>query len=176
MDLILIRHTSVEVPTGYAYGQSDVPLKASFKTEALQVKAQLKDSAFDEIWSSPSSRCLRLAETCGYTDIQKDKRLMEINFGEWEMKSWQEIYADPRSKNWFKDWVHVAPPKGESCQQQYKRLQSFIEERKSYGVQRLLVFTHGGILALAKVLIGIYPLEEALRNIPPYGQLLRIKY
>ena len=27
MEIYLIRHTSVDVPAGYAYGQTDVPLK-----------------------------------------------------------------------------------------------------------------------------------------------------
>ena len=34
MELYLIRHTSVDVPAGYSYGQTDVPLRDSFETEA----------------------------------------------------------------------------------------------------------------------------------------------
>ena len=34
MEVILIRHTSVDVPVGICYGQTDVPLKESFEEEA----------------------------------------------------------------------------------------------------------------------------------------------
>lgn len=34
MEVILIRHTSVDVPPGMCYGQTDVPLKPTFETEA----------------------------------------------------------------------------------------------------------------------------------------------
>ena len=38
MEIYLIRHTSVDVPAGYAYGQTDVPLKPTFEEEAEEVK------------------------------------------------------------------------------------------------------------------------------------------
>ena len=34
MKVVFVRHTSVEVPGGTAYGRSDVPLRASFPLEA----------------------------------------------------------------------------------------------------------------------------------------------
>ena len=34
MEVILIRHTSVDVPPGVCYGQTDVPLKPTFEQEA----------------------------------------------------------------------------------------------------------------------------------------------
>ena len=41
MKLYLIRHTSVDVPQGTCYGQSNVPLKSSFEEEAEIVKQNL---------------------------------------------------------------------------------------------------------------------------------------
>ena len=34
MEIILIRHTSVDVPQGVCYGQTDVPLRDTFEQEA----------------------------------------------------------------------------------------------------------------------------------------------
>lgn len=34
MDIYLVRHTSVDVPKGYTYGHTDVPLRNTFQTEA----------------------------------------------------------------------------------------------------------------------------------------------
>ena len=38
MEIYLVRHTSVDIPAGYAYGQTDVPLRPSFEDEAEAVK------------------------------------------------------------------------------------------------------------------------------------------
>lgn len=96
MEVFLIRHTAVDVPAGYAYGQTDVPLKASFMEEAARVKQVLEGHTFDQVWSSPLSRCRRLATYCGYPEPMIDPRLMEVSFGEWEMKSWDDVSSDPR--------------------------------------------------------------------------------
>ena len=46
MEIYLIRHTSVDVPAGYAYGQTDVPLKPTFEEEAeIDLKAVKKEIA-----------------------------------------------------------------------------------------------------------------------------------
>ena len=64
MKLYLIRHTSVDVPQGTCYGQSNVPLKSSFEDEAEIVKKNLDGIAFDAVYSSPLSRCRKLARYC----------------------------------------------------------------------------------------------------------------
>ena len=42
MEVIFIRHTSVDVPPGVCYGQSDVPLRDSFSQEAAVTSENLK--------------------------------------------------------------------------------------------------------------------------------------
>ena len=42
MEVIFIRHTSVDVPRGVCYGQSDVPLRNSFEQEATIASGNLK--------------------------------------------------------------------------------------------------------------------------------------
>ena len=100
INLTFIRHTSVDVPPGVCYGQTDVPLAPSFPEEALIVKDGLAGIHFDEIYCSPLSRCVRLAEYCGFTTPKFDKRLMEMNFGEWEMIRYDKI-TDPRLQEWY---------------------------------------------------------------------------
>ena len=43
MEVILIRHTSVDVPPGVCYGQTDVPLKPTFEAEAAVTAENLKN-------------------------------------------------------------------------------------------------------------------------------------
>ncbi len=174
MEIYLIRHTSVDVPAGYAYGQTDVPLKNTFPQEAAAVQTKLKGLVFDQVWSSPLSRCVRLAAACGYPDARRDARLKEIDFGDWEMKSWNEISSDPRSAAWFADWIDVPAPGGESLAGQYRRVAGFLDEVRRSGADRIAVFAHGGVLTCANVYAGKYSLEEAFRNVPGYGEVIKL--
>ena len=86
MEIYLIRHTSVDVPAGYAYGQTDVPLKPTFEEEAEEVKKGLSDHTFDKVWTSPLTRCVRLANYCGFPEAEREDRIKEVNSGEWATK------------------------------------------------------------------------------------------
>jgi broad specificity phosphatase PhoE len=48
--------------------------------------------------------------------IDVDPRLRELNFGDWEGRTWDDLQRDDgaRLSAWMQDWVHVAPPGGES--------------------------------------------------------------
>lgn len=174
MEIYLIRHTSVDVPPGYAYGHTDVPLKDSFPEEAAAVKKQLDGIEFDQVWTSPLSRCVQLAAACGYPEARRDDRLKELDFGVWEMKSWDEISSDPRSQAWFADWIGVPAPEGESLSDQYQRIAAFLEEARRSGAGRIAIFAHGGVLTCANVYAGKYSLEEAFKNVPGYGEVIKL--
>lgn len=175
MEIYLVRHTSVDVPAGYAYGQTDVPLRPSFEEEAQVVKETLSGHTFDKVWCSPLTRCVRLATYCGYPDAERENRIKEINFGEWEMKSWEELSSDPRSKNWFDDWINIPAPSGESLQDQYNRVSSFLDELRKSGLQKVCLFAHGGVLTCARVYNGEYALKDAFKNVPSYGAVIKLE-
>ena len=56
MVIYLMRHTAVDVPQGVCYGQTDVPLKPTFETEATQTAANLQGLSFCLLYTSPSPR------------------------------------------------------------------------------------------------------------------------
>ena len=58
MVIYLMRHTAVDVPQGVCYGQTDVPLKPTFETEATQTAANLQGLSFDKVYTSPLTRCV----------------------------------------------------------------------------------------------------------------------
>lgn len=106
MKITFIRHTSVDVPPGTCYGWSDVPLAPTFTEEARHVQKNLTGMDFDRVYTSPLTRCRRLAAYCGYPHAIPDSRLKEMNFGEWEMQAWETI-RDPHLQDWFEDWLHL---------------------------------------------------------------------
>ena len=178
MELTLIRHTAVDVLPGVCYGQTDVPLKESFEQEAVVTSACLRElvvakGAFDVAFTSPLSRCTRLANACGYGDALRDDRLKELNFGEWEMQSFSQI-KDPRLQEWFADYFNVCATGGESFQMQYARVAAFLDELKQQEYHRVAIFAHGGVLICAQIYAGSITLEEAFSALTPYGGIVEI--
>ena len=175
MQLVLIRHTSVAVPRGVCYGQTDVALAESFQEEASVVKENLKRFTFDHVYSSPLSRCVKLARFCGYENPIIDSRLIEMNFGEWEMKHYDEI-KDPRLQKWFKDYINVAATGGESVLDQRRRFMDFIKEIKELHPDKTIgIFTHGGILINALVALAGKSYAAMYNALPPYGSIIEIE-
>lgn len=64
-EIIVVRHTSVDVPQGVCYGGTDVGLQATFPEEAALVAAKLADIIPDLVLSSPLSRATKLARERG---------------------------------------------------------------------------------------------------------------
>jgi len=174
MEVLLIRHTAVEVAPGICYGQTDVPLKSTFEQEAEIVKgALLSHEPFDAVYTSPLSRCARLAVYCGYPDAILENRIMEINFGEWEMQPYAEI-QDPRLQEWYDDYLNVRATGGESFMILYERVVSFLEELKTEQYSKVALFCHGGSILCAQVYAKTISVEEAFKSLTPYGGIVRI--
>ena len=161
MEIVLIRHTSVDVPPGVCYGQTDVPLKPSFEQEAAVSKENLKVYLpFDHVYTSPLTRCVRLASYCGYPDA--------------EMKPFDRN-DDPRLQEWYADYLNVVATGGESFAMQYQRVSSFLDELKTKPYQRVAIFAHGGVLICAQIYAGLIKAEEAFNALTPYGGIIRIE-
>lgn len=173
MDVFLIRHTSVDVPPGTCYGHTDVALRPTFPEEATRVKQELDAHTFDAVYTSPLSRCTRLAAYCGYPDALRDDRLKEMNMGEWEMQLFDAI-TDPRIQEWYDDYLHVSPTGGESYPEMQRRISAFLDELRETKHRRVALFAHGGVLMCARVHAGHLPPAEALRQLTPFGGIVRI--
>ena len=174
MEVILVRHTSVDVPPGTCYGQTDVPLRSTFEEESIVIASALQsDAPFDQVYTSPLSRCTKLATFCGYADAQQDERLMEMNFGEWEMKRYDEI-KDPQLQAWYADWQQVSATGGESFVQQYERVAHFLSELKQKPYRKVAIFAHGGVLTCARIYAKGISAEEAFAPPTPYGGIIRL--
>lgn len=176
MEIYLIRHTSVDVTPGYCYGNTDVETKSSFEDEAECVKNKLTGISFDRVYTSPLTRAVKLASYCGYEDAIRDARLKELNFGEWEMKNYDELYAnDPRFKRWSNNYMVERCPGGESFNDMHDRVSAFIDETRKKGYDRVAAFCHGGILASAMLIAGKVNKDELFSHIPPYGSVISIE-
>ncbi len=175
MEIILIRHTSVDVAAGTCYGQSDVGLAPTFPQEAAATLESLKCyEPFDAVFSSPLSRARQLAAFCGYANPIVDARLMEMSMGEWEMKRYDDL-DDPYSRQWFDDYMNLPTPGGESFPMLYRRVAAFLDELRQQPYQRVAVFSHGGVLLCAGIYGGCFDRQHAYEHQVPYGDIERIE-
>lgn len=168
MRVFLIRHTSVGVPKGTCYGQTDVPLASSFEEEAAKTKALTEREHFDHAYTSPLSRCTRLADYCGYPDAERDDRLKEMDMGEWEMQRWDDI-SDPHLQEWYADYLHQPTTGGESFRQLRSRVYAFLDELRTKPYRQVAVFAHGGVLVCAGLYGRLFEEENCFSHQVPYG-------
>lgn len=175
MEVYIVRHTSVDVPYQICYGQTDVPVReASFEQEAEAVKERLASLTFEAVFTSPFTRCVRLASYCGYPDARRDDRLKELYFGEWE---WTFIYENhsPEVRYWFTHQVEARTPGGESFLDMQARLSAFIEEQRAH-YQRICLFAHGGIDLCARMLRGVTFDNDVFSYLPAYGSVAKYDF
>jgi len=172
--LWLVRHPRPDVPTGLCYGAADVPIVDAHLVELVAaLPARLPRDA--DLYSSPLSRCLRLAQglqAAGFAAPRVDPRLREMDFGAWEGQRWSDL---PRVQidAWRDDLAHYVPPRGESVSALAERGHSFVRELP---VGRdAVVVTHAGIIqTLLRVLHG-RPLSDLGGDRIDYGQVVALR-
>ncbi|MGN1264158.1 MAG: alpha-ribazole phosphatase family protein [Prevotella sp.] len=174
MEIVMIRHTRVNVPPGTCYGQTDVDVADTFEQEAEVTKKNLAVyGAFDAVYASPLGRARKLAAFCGYPQPLIDDRLKEISMGDWEMMQFDSI-RDERLQDWYDNFMNVAPTNGESYPMLYERVASFLDELRTKSYSKVAVFAHGGVLMCAGVYAGLFDATDCMKHLVDCGGLQKI--
>jgi alpha-ribazole phosphatase len=146
MKITFIRHTSLNIAPDVCYGQSDVDVSANFNKESKQLKKKLQKYEFTGLYSSPLQRCLKLAFDINRGNPIVDDRLKELNFGDWEMLTWDEIPRDIFD-HWATDYANLAPPEGETFSELQSRGVAFVDDmKKKHQGEHIAVVSHGGMI------------------------------
>lgn len=178
MDLYLIRHTRPQVLDGVCYGQADIDVAASFNEEFEVLKNKLSTIKPIGVFSSPLQRCLKLAHASAThlnsPTVTQDSRLMELNFGDWELQPWSDI-PQGIAGEWTEEHIRHTPPNGESYQNLHLRAKSFLEEvSEKHEDEAVIAFTHAGVIrALVAEALNL-PLIHAVRLQIDYGSVSKI--
>lgn len=173
MEISLIRHTQVYNPDNLCYGQSNIPLSESFKNDASEIKKKIENK-YDIIYSSPSERCTILCKELEL-DYIKDDRLLEINFGDWELKSWNQIPIT-QIDNWAKDIINYRPGNGENLQDLNNRVNDFIKDISQSKQQSILIVTHAGVIRCISSHFLQTPLEQIMQIPIHYNEIFKFNY
>jgi alpha-ribazole phosphatase len=150
MKLFLVRHGQTDWNlTRRFQGQSDVPLNETGRQQANALAGRLSNQSFDAIYSSDLRRAAETAGMICASKIHFGTGLREVNFGDWEGLTYDEIkerYPDSLA-TWERNVYSSSPPNGETLEDLEKRVQSFLNDLiQKHNDQTVLVVAHGGVL------------------------------
>jgi alpha-ribazole phosphatase len=176
--LYLVRHTETTVPKGICYGQSDVePDMERLDARLLEIRPALGDTRFSCCYTSPSVRCRLLAEGLVKESgrIRDDCRLMEMNFGRWELQPWLAIHPEAEAMDWYTGFWQISCPEGESLQDMAMRVKSFVNEifQLADGFT-VLVITHAGWIQSCTGLLNRTNPVTWFNNPVPFGAIRKV--
>ncbi|MDQ0196477.1 histidine phosphatase family protein [Paenibacillus wynnii] len=164
LELVLLRHGSTQWNVERRYlGHTDLPLLPGSMEQFAQQEGNsegLED--FWRVYSSDLTRC-RQTLACSMPALREmavyDNRLREMNFGDWEGLTYDQLKGSSLYRNWLDDPKAVTPPNGESWKRFEERVDSFLLELVQAAEEesvtstftqpcsrRVLIVTHGGVI------------------------------
>ncbi len=181
--IYFLRHGETDYnAAGRLQGRLDIPLNAKGRGQAARnggVLAELIDEPGSVHYiSSPLLRtrqtmqiargCLKLPET----PFDTDERLLEIDFGRWEGKVWDEIKRDDTDAYAARqaDGFNHAVPEGESYAMVMARVQAWFADV----VRPTVVVAHGGIMRCLRGHVLGLPPEAILHLTVPQDKVMLI--
>ncbi|MBY8981828.1 MAG: alpha-ribazole phosphatase [Candidatus Lokiarchaeota archaeon] len=174
MDIYLIRHTKVELENNTCYGQSDVELSNCFEDEVTKLKKKVNFSSEMIFFTSPLKRCLLLAKNLTKKPPIIDNRLLELNFGDWELKKWDSINQSELD-NWSGNVINYICPNGESYLDLYNRSKEFFNDLIKENHKEVSIITHAGVIRSILSYILRIPLQCSFIIEIDYGKISKIK-
>lgn len=153
MKIYLIRHGQTDWNLeGKIQGRHDVSLNKTGLKQAELLAMGMDKRPVVQIFSSRQKRALETAQAVGrrqHVAVTVIDGLEEVEFGEWEGKTWDEISREypEEFKVWCTEPAEIVPPGGESRPQIYRRIGNALKEilRRSRG--DIAIVSHGAALA-----------------------------
>jgi probable phosphoglycerate mutase len=149
-EIWLVRHgeTTLNASRRLA-GWSDPPLTETGRRQAVALRGQLEDQVFDQVWSSDLERAVTTAQLA-WGKPRPDVRLREINFGDLEGLSYDEV--DLAFAELFLEFRAFQIPGGESHDEFRGRVHGFVD---ALAPGRHLLFVHGGVVRILTQDLGL---------------------
>ena len=160
-ELYFLRHGDTGLHGRYI-GSTDVPLAVVGVEQVRKTGRILQDKGISQIFCSPLLRCrqtlqiLDLPWPCQFSDLLK-----EIDFGQWEGKTFAEIAHSDQGlvDSWLSDPDSFSFPGGESLHSFKDRVARFKIQLENMAEETALVITHGGVIR--HILCMLLGLESA---------------
>ena len=153
--LYLLRHGETRYNReNLGLGRADIELTEVGKNQSELAADSLQEVVFDMIYSSPLSRAAYLANLVareGNSTVQRFDALMEMDVGKTEgmkLSDVRDIFPI-----FIKEWagpnkIHVAMPGGESLADIEVRVESVLDDLKSYKEGNIAIIAHNFVLRI----------------------------
>ena len=153
MTIYLIRHGKTSANEKRLYcGSTDLPLSDAGKEELRSVHYDIKNVRFLTSGMKRTNETLHIL--FGDVPYEVDSRFREVDFGIFEMHSYEELKDTPEYQNWLTgDNDANIPPQGESGVQMKERVLNAFSEIK----ESTCIITHGG--CIAAIMDHLFPEE-----------------
>ncbi len=169
----LVRHgESVWNAAGRLCGRTDVELNDAGRRQAERLGERLRALPPSAIYASPLKRTVETASIMalgtGLTSAI-DARLVELNYGAWEGKTFAQVMAEDSElyRRWDADPAREAPPEGETGFEALERVVPFFDElrqRHSSDREHIVLVTHKTLCRLVMChALGLAPSEYRRR-------------
>ncbi|MDL2234164.1 histidine phosphatase family protein [Ruminococcaceae bacterium OttesenSCG-928-L11] len=161
-------------------GQSDLPLCDKGREGLEELKKEFQYPKVEMVYTSPLSRCVETADIL-FPDLYTVKvdGLMDMNLGEFEGKTFDELRDNDAFSQWLKNSFQNTPPGGEETEAFTKRiihaLSTIFINMMEEKVTNVAVVTHGGVIMTLLAGIGLpkLPLHQwAVANGSGYTLLM----
>jgi len=173
MKLVIARHGQTEWNLHHrtqGHQDSNLTRKGQFQAELLG-KA-LSSITFQAVYCSDLGRAVQTASRIAEANPncrqpRLDSRLRELDYGDWEGLTDQEIIQRYPSEYWIhmNDPASFRAPSGESFSELWQRFVQFLSEIQSDRDSNTLLVTHSGIVRMALLVLTDRPLSE-FRKLP----------
>ena len=153
MTIYLIRHGKTKANEKHLYcGITDLPLSNTGKEELRSVHYDIKNVCFITSGMKRTNETLHIL--FGDVPYEVDPRFREVDFGTFEMRSYEELKDRPEYQTWLTgDNDANIPPNGESGLQMKERVLAAFSEIK----EDTCIITHGG--CIAAIMEHLFPSE-----------------
>lgn len=151
--VILVRHARTVWNSERRYGgHTNVSLDETGKNQVKKVAQRLKSYPIKAVYASDLERAYQTAEAIADIHnlvINKFGELREINFGQWEGKTYDEIMLEEAQQlimdSWIKDPYHTCLPDGESLTHLQDRVVACLKKIiAKHPEETIVIVTHAG--------------------------------
>lgn len=153
MSIYLIRHGKTQANEKRLYcGSTDLPLSENGREELPSLKYAITPQRFITSGMKRTDETLQIL--FGNVPFSVDSRFREVDFGDFEMKSYEMLKDDPAYQVWLTgDNEANTPPGGESGIQMTRRVLEAFRELPD----GTALVTHGGVIAA--IMASLFPEE-----------------
>lgn len=158
--IYLIRHGMTQANERHLYcGSTDLPLSGAGVEALKQKRYDLPHVRFVTSGMKRTEQTLQIL--FGEVPHEVDDRFREVDFGAFEMGSYEQLKDDPAYQQWITgDNESNVPPNGESGRQMRQRVLDAFEEM-GWKEENVAIITHGGVIAA--IMEHLFPEEPKNR-------------